>query len=126
MLRKVGILTIGLLLAVPFLVSSEEALEIYPLADSTLLLLNNTTEETIDYVAIRFDQAVTLGNVLAIGGGDILEVIDILANVTIEGSSSQAGFYWGIRFVEGGGLVPHGMLQIYFTPGDVAISFYAF
>ena len=127
MLKKAGVFIVGLLLAVFFLVGAEEeALEIYPLADSTLLLLNNTTDESIDYVAIRFSQAVTLENVFAIGGCDVIEVIDILSDVSVEGSASQAGFYWGIRFAEGSGLVPHGALQIYYTPGDAEIVFYEF
>jgi len=127
MSRKVGVLVGAVLLVVlgiSFLSCSEEALRVYQAGEWSVLLITNTTERTSNYVVIMFDQAVTLEHVYAFGGGETVELKDLLADVVSRDGESKAGTYWGIRFEKGSGLVPCGTLQVYFSPAGSTVMHY--
>jgi len=102
---------------------SGEPLRVYEAGGTSVIFIDNTTDRIVDYVTVKFDQAVTLDHIMVIGGGEVLKLTDILADVNIH-DVSQAGTYWGIALQEGSGIVPGGTLQIYVEPADATVTYY--
>lgn len=74
--------------------------------DWSVLLIENTLDKDVSNFLVRFTAPVELGNILALGGPNLGQTKDI----------HEDGKYWWISLENesDGGLVPGGVLQVYF------------